>query len=185
MLKISKYHQAIVGCTAILTATVAGLTPSAMAQTAPLSNLSNASGSNVTSFPAPSVPGSGFNSVPSFSSATVSSANNFGERINIAQGNFDKAAAALAQAETAQPTAANNSPVRYGREAGDLANCGCPNADTVGTNNTARPELVAAKAAEAEAAAELAKAKAEARQFLESVKNSNEGKQAAVSSPIW
>jgi hypothetical protein len=182
MLKISKYHQAIVGCSAIVTATLAGLTPSAMAQ---VTNGSNQSGGNVTSFPAPAVPSFGGGSTTGFSPTTVSGANSFSERISIAQANADKAAAALAQAETAQPNAANTTPVRYGRESGDLANCGCPNADTVGTNNTNRPELVAARAAEAEAAAELAKAKAEARQFLESVKNGNEANSVKISSPIW
>ncbi len=185
MLKISKYHQAIVSCGALLTATLAGFTPSAMAQ---VTNSSNASGSNVTTFPAPSVPsssGGGGVTTTNFSPTTVSTANSFSERISIAQTNADRTAAALAQAETAQPNAANTTPVRYGRESGDLANCGCPNADTVGTNNTNRPELVAAKAAEAEAAAELAKAKAEARQFLESVKTEAATVSSKVSSPIW
>ncbi len=184
MLKISKY-QAIVGCGAIVTATLAGFTPSAMAQ---VTSGSNQTGTNVTTFPAPTVPastGGGSIGTPTFSPASVSSANSFSERISIAQTNADRTAAALAQAESAQPTAANSGPVRYGREAGDLASCGCPNADTVGTNNTNRPELVAARAAEAEAAAELAKAKAEARQFLESAKTEAATVSNKPTSPIW
>jgi hypothetical protein len=183
MLNISKY-QAIVGCSAIFTAALAGFTPSAMAQ---VTNGSNQSGSNVTTFPAPAVPstGGGTTVAPTFSPTTVSTANSFSERISIAQANADRAAAALAQAESAQPPATDSSPVRYGREAGDLASCGCPNADTVGTNNTNRPELVAARAAEAEAAAELAKAKAEARQFLETAKTEAASVSTKAPSPIW
>ena len=98
--------------------------------------------------------------------------------------NYERAAAVLAQEQSAQPTASNSAPVRYSRQAGDLADCGCLNKDTA--NQGDRPELVAAKAAEAEAAAELAKANAEARQFLESVKN--EVPTASVMkapSPLW
>jgi hypothetical protein len=58
--------------------------------------------------------------------------------------------------------------VRYARVPSDLANCGCLNPETASTGGG---ELEAAKASEAEAAAELSKVKAEARQFLESVKN--------------
>ena len=64
------------------------------------------------------------------------------------------------------------------------SNCGCLNPDTATGPNSS--ELASAKAAEAEAAAELAKAKAEARQFLESVKNSgNVAGNATAYSPIW
>jgi hypothetical protein len=57
--------------------------------------------------------------------------------------------------------------------------------ENVGNNSTTpRPELVAAKAAEAAAAAELAAAKAEALQFIESVKNSGSGNSGTFS-PIW
>jgi hypothetical protein len=152
---------------------------------AQVTNGSNQSGTNVTTFPAPGVPSVGGGPVNSFSPATVSSANSFSQRVSIAQANSDRAASALAQLETAQPVASNSGPVRYGREAGDLASCGCPNADTVGTDNTNRPELVAAKAAEAEAAAELAKAKAEARQFIETAKAEAAANKSSVSSPIW
>jgi hypothetical protein len=182
MSNISKY-QAIVGCSAIVTATLAGFTPSAMAQ---VTNGSNQSGTNVTTFPAPSVPSvGGGTTTTSFSPTAVSSANNFSQLISTAQANYDRAAAALAAAEAAQPVAANSGPVRYGREAADLASCGCPNADTASTPDPNRPELVAARAAEAEAAAELAKAKADARQFIESVKAETANASVTVSSPIW
>jgi hypothetical protein len=183
MLNISKC-QAIVGCSAILTATLAGFSPSVMAQE---TNGSNASGTNVTTFPAPSVPSTGGGGpVSPFSPTTVSAAPGFFQRVSLAQTNYDRAAAALAQSETAQPTASNSGPVRYGREAADIASCGCPNADTASTGDTNRPELVAARAAEAEAAAELAKAKAEARQFIEAAKaEAATSASSGVSSPIW
>jgi hypothetical protein len=182
MLNISKY-RAIVGCSALVTATVAGLAPSAMAQ---VTNGSNQSGTNVTTFPAPNVPSTGGGTTSTtFSPATVSSANTFSERVSTAQANYDRAAAALAQAETATPNAAASGPIRYGREGVDLASCGCLNSDTASTPDPNRPELVAARAAEAEAAAELAKAKAEARQFIESVKAEAANKSVTISSPIW
>jgi hypothetical protein len=180
MLNISKY-QAIVGCSAIVTATLVGFSPAAMAQT----NGSTQTGTNVTTFPAPPVPSvGGGTTTGSFSPSSVSSASNFSQNITTAQGTYDRAAAALAAAESAQPVASSSGPVRYGRESADLASCGCPNADTA-TTNTPRPELVAARAAEAEAAAELAKAKAEARQFIESAKAEAANASVRVSSPIW
>ena len=117
-----------------------------------------------------------------FNPTLVARGQSISSRIGIAQGKYDAALAALAAAEAATPnTSSKTSPVRYGREPGDIASCGCPNADTT-TAGTPSPELVAAKAAEAEAAAELAAAKAEARQFLESIKGSGE---SGISSPIW
>ena len=104
-------------------------------------------------------------------------------RIGIAQGKYDAALSALAAAEAATPnTSSKTSPVRYGREVADASTCGCLNAD----NNAGTPssELVAARAAEAEAAAELAAAKAEARKFLESVKGSESGGSSTYQ-PIW
>ena len=106
-------------------------------------------------------------------------------RIGIAQGKYDAALSALAAAEAATPnTSSKTSPVRYGREPGDLAACGCPNADTT-TAGTPSPELVAARATEAGAAAELAAAKAEARQFLESVKVGTESVGSGANRTIW
>jgi hypothetical protein len=192
MLKISKYHKAMIGCSAIATATFASFAPSAIAQTVTQTNNSNASGGNVTTITNPSISptttstgGTGGTTGGGFSATTVSRASAVSTRFNTAAQAYDRAAAALAQAETAPPNAANTQPVRYGREAGDLASCGCPNADTVGTNTTPRPELVAAKAAEAEAAAELAKAKAEAREFIESVKNEPKTSAASGFVQIW
>jgi hypothetical protein len=52
------------------------------------------------------------------------------------------------------------------------------------TTTSPRPELVAARAAEAEAATQLANAKAEARQFIESVKGGDTTGQAVVSQ-LW
>lgn len=186
MLNISRYHQLVIGCGVIVTAAFASFTPVVNAEP---TNNSNASGSNVTTVTNPSVspstPSTSGGTTGGFSSSTVSRASAVSTRFNTAQQAYDRAAAALAEAETAQPNAANTQPVRYGREAGDLANCGCLNADTVGSNTTPRPDLVAAKAAEAEAAAELATAKAEARQFLESVKDEPKSISSSGFVQIW
>jgi hypothetical protein len=175
MLNISKYQKAIVGCSAIVAASLAGFGQPAIAGIS-----SNATGVNVGTSTGPSVGGSN----PSPSPGISGRAGTISSRINLAQTNYAQAAANLAQAETAQPIAANTSPVRYGREVADLASCGCPNADVPTASTTPRPELVAAKAAEAEAAAELAAAKAEAREFIESVKSGNNSGSAG-SSPLW
>ena len=204
MLNISKYHSAIVCCSVVATASLAGFVQSAQAAEqvvcpsvraergtiliAQTTNSSNTTGTNVsnttgtntsTSFSGGS-PGGGFSPAVTSRASTISS------RFGLAQSNYSRAAATLAQAETAQPTvAASPLPVRYGREAvGDMASCGCPNADTVGTTPTARPELVAAKAAEADAATELAAAKAEAQQFIESVK-SDTARSSNVDNSLW
>ncbi len=191
MLNISKYCQALVVGSAVTTAAIASFIPAASAQTAQTNN-SNASGSNVTTITNPSIsPSTSFSnggstpSVGSYSPTTVSQAGSVTNSLNTAQSNYDRAAAALAEAETAQPNAANTQPVRYGREAGDLANCGCLNADTVGTNPAPRPDLVAARAKADEAAAELAKAKAEARQFIESVKDEPKAVKSSGFIQIW
>jgi hypothetical protein len=200
MLNMSKYHKAIVGCSAIVTASIGGFVQSASAAeqfqdrnvrldrgTILIAQTNNCSTCQI---PTPANPpirssqpatnlGGGNNGI-SVRAASINS------QLSLAQTNYDNAATALAQAEAAQPTASNTSPVRYALQSGDLASCGCPNADTtVGANTTPRPELIAAKAAEAEAAAELAAAKAEARQFLESVKSSGGNVGAGVSSPLW
>ena len=119
-----------------------------------------------------------------YSTTQIAAAQRSLSRFNTAQDNYSKAASALAAAEAAQtPASATSQPVRYGREALAAADCGCPNADTVGTN-TPSPALVAARQAEAAAAAELAAAKAEAKEFLESVKNTNVAGSSTFS-PIW
>ncbi|WP_310429390.1 hypothetical protein [Chamaesiphon sp. VAR_48_metabat_135_sub] len=163
-------------------------------------NRSNASGINVGNAPGQNI-GSGGNrsnatganggnsrlgtSSRGFSSGTIARAGNIGARINLAEGNYQRAAAALAQAEAAQPNASNTSPVRYALAKSAPEDCGCLNADLVGTKAPDRPELIAARAAEAEAAAELAAAKAEGREFLESVKNNSPAETTVVFSPLW
>ena len=120
-----------------------------------------------------------------FSSRDIAFAGSALSRFNAAVSKYEIASAALAAAEAAQSNASSKtSPVRYGREPGDIAACGCPNADTT-TAGTPSPQLVAAKQAEAEAAAELAAAKAEARQFLESVKGGTESGGFSAYQPIW
>ncbi|MCY7335649.1 MAG: hypothetical protein LH613_05460, partial [Chamaesiphon sp.] len=173
MLNISKYHSAIVCCSVVATASLAGFAQSAhaaeqivcpnvradrgtvlIAQTNSSNttgtNVSNTTGTNVSNTTGSSVPTSpsgssslGGGSSGGVSPAVIARASTLGSRLSTAQSNYSRAAGTLAQAETAQPTvAASAVPVRYGRQAvADIASCGCPNADTVGTNPTARPEL--------------------------------------------
>ena len=207
MLNISKYHSAIVCCSVVATASLAGLVQSAhaaeqiiypnvraeqgsilIAQTnnsnATGTNVSNTTGTNIGNSPSGSFSSRGGSSGRGFSSAVRSQASTISARIALAQGNYSRAAAALAQADT-QTTVPQSAPVRYGRQSvGDLASCGCPNADTVGTTPTARPELLAARATEAEAATELAAAKAEAQKFIESVKN-DIARNSNVDNSLW
>lgn len=196
MQNISKYHKAIVGCSAVVTASLAGFVESASAAAqftnqnmqpqgafliAQTTNQSHGSGAGVTTSPSGSFSPGG--STGGYNSSITGRAGSLSSRISLAQSNYNTAVANLAQAQTAQPVAANTSPVRYGREAvDDLASCGCPNAD-VSNTPTERPELVAARAAEASTSAELAAAKAEAQQFIESVMSSNAGRQ--VDNTLW
>lgn len=196
MQNISKYHRAIVGCSAVVTASLAGAVESASAATqftnqnmqpqgafliAQTTNQSNAGGVGVTTSPSGSFSPGG--SVGGYNSSIIGRAGSLSSRISLAQSNYNTAVANLAQAQTAQPVVANTSPVRYGRQAvADIASCGCPNAD-VSTTPTERPELVAARAAEASTAAELAAARAEAQEFIESVKSSIAGRQ--VDNTLW
>jgi hypothetical protein len=203
MLNISKCHKLIVSCSAIAATLTIGSVQIAQAQTAPPTaptapptaptspptappggTYSNASGGNVTTTNGGGVGIGGSSGSPS--PGVISRATALSNSVSVAQTNYTQAATALAQAEAAQPTVADTSPIRYGRQVADLASCGCPNADTTASNNTTspRPELVAARAAEAEAATQLANAKAEARQFIESVKGGNTAGQAVVSQ-LW
>ena len=207
MLNMSKYHSAIVCCSVVATSSLTGFVQSAhaaeqivcpsvrsergtilIAQTNSSNttgtNVSNTTGTNISNVTGTNV--SNTTGANVFSPAVTSRASTISSRLGLAQSTNSRAAATLAQAETAQPTvAASPLPVRYGREAvGDLASCGCPNADTVGTTPTARPELVAAKAAAADAATELAAAKAEAQQFIESVK-SDTARISNVDNSLW
>jgi hypothetical protein len=186
MLNISKCQKLIVGCSAIAAAAVVGAvqSPSAIAQTTTGStnNSSNASGTNVTTTTNPSVSGG----TPGPSPAISGRAGTVSANIGVLSTRSIAATANRAQIESTPNTVADTSPIRLGRQGvADLASCGCPNADTVGTNTTTeRPELVAAKAAEAQAAAELAAAKAEARQFIESVK-SGSASSSTADSRLW
>ena len=207
MLNMSKYHSAIVCCSVVATSSLTGFVQSAhaaeqivcpsvrsergtilIAQTNSSNttgtNVSNTTGTNISNVTGTNV--SNTTGANVFSPAVTSRASTISSRLGLAQSTNSRAAATLAQAETAQPTvAASPLPVRYGREAvGDLASCGCPNADTVGTTPTARPELVAPKAAAADAATELAAAKAEAQQFIESVK-SDTARISNVDNSLW
>jgi hypothetical protein len=247
MLNISKYHRAIVGCSAIATASFCGFAQSAGAaeqlnhqavrvdQSRTLiaqvksggglsigsggnksnatginvsnpnglpinkpgigsgGNKSNATGTNVENPGSPGI-GNGGNrsngtgtSSRGFNSTDISRATNIGARINVAKGNLTTKASNSKALEGAETTGGSKTlpDVRYSL-VGDVADCGCPNADVVGSKNTSRPELVAAKAAEAEAAAELAAAQAEAREFLESVKSRDTAAvDSTSSSPLW
>jgi hypothetical protein len=176
--------KVIIGCSAIAVASLTSFVQSASADTV---NGSNATGGNVTSYNGSNAGGGGVNGSNAtgntYSPATVGRAGTVSSRYTAAQTNFTRASEAVRAIET-QPIAAKSDPVRYGREVADVASCGCPNADTTSASTpTSRPELVAAKAAEAEAAAELAAAQAEAKQFVESVKN--EKSSAGTFSPIW
>jgi hypothetical protein len=188
MLNISKCHKLIVGCSAIAATLTIGSVQIAQAQTAPPTappggTFSNASGGNVTTTNGGGVGIGGSSGSPS--PGVISRATALSNSVSVAQTNYTQAATALAQAEASQPTVSDTTPVRYGRQVADLASCGCPNADTTASNTTApRPELVAARAAEAEAATQLANAKAEARQFIESVNGGNTAGQAVVSQ-LW
>ena len=127
--------------------------------------------------------GGGSNGKSGFSSTQAAISKNLGTRISIADGKYAQALAALAAAEAAQNNASSRtSPVRYGREVADASTCSCLNTDTASAGSLS-PEMVAAKAAEADAAAELAAAKAEARTFLESVKSESNGSGANLI--IW
>lgn len=185
MLKTAKYHNAIVGCSAIVTLACTVLVPSAsFAQTPtfPATNNSNATGVNTTNSPTGGIGGS-----TSPNPAVISQISTLVSNVDVAQSNFDTAVANLAKAETSQPVAVNDTPVRFSvdKSVANLADCGCPNADTVGNApGVPSPELVAARTAESDAAAKLAAARAEARQFIESVKNGSVSTTTA-NSQLW
>jgi hypothetical protein len=105
------------------------------------------------------------------------------QRLGAAQTAYEAASAKLAQAQTATPTASADT-VRYARKPQEIADCGCVNPDTASSGNS---ELAAAQAEEAAAATELSNAKAEARQFLEAVKNnpSLQAGAATTYNPLW
>jgi hypothetical protein len=193
MLNISKCHKLIVSCSAIAATLTIGSVQIAQAQTPPPpgGTFSNGSSTNVTTTtgggPGITTGGGGSNPGGSPSGAISGRAGVISSRVSVAQASYDTAVSNLAAAEAAQTPAADTTPVRYGVDKGvaDLASCGCPNADVSSApSTTPRPELVAAKTAEADAAAELAAAQAEARQFIESVKTGSTVTSSAPSQ-LW
>ena len=201
MLNISKYHSAIVCCSVVATASLAGFVQSAHAAEqivcpnvraergsiliAQTNGDSNITGTNVSNSPSGSFSPGGGSSGGGFNPAFRSQAGTISTRLGLAQSNYNSAATALEGATAQSNVAASPIPVRYGRQSvGDIASCGCPNADTVGTTPTARPELVAARAAEADAATQLAAAKAEAQKFIESIK-SDTARISNVDNTLW
>ncbi len=192
MLNISKCRKLIINCSAIAATVTIGSVQIAQAQTAVIGGAySNASGGNVTTTTGGG-PGiaPGNSSSPSPSPAISGRAGTISSRIGVAQTSYDTAVANLSAAAAAQPVAADTTPVRYSVDKGvaDLASCGCPNADTIGsapTTTAPSPELLAARTAEADAAAELAAAQAEARQFIESVKSGATATSSTVVSQLW
>ncbi|AFY94794.1 hypothetical protein [Chamaesiphon minutus] len=186
MLNISKFPAVIFGCSAIVTASLVGFAGSAAAQTN-VGNLSNGSGTNVTtttggSIPSTSTPGG-------ISPATTARINTFSQNIPVLQNNVSQARAAVNQLTSVTAPPPDTSPVRFSVDKGvaDLASCGCPDANAIGstTPTTPSPELVAAREAEAKAEAELAAAKAEARQFIESVKSEKSATSRTVDTSLW
>ena len=132
MLNISKCHKLIVSCSAIAATLTIGSVQIAQAQTAPPTapptapaggTYSNASGGNVTTTNGGGVGIGGSSGSPS--PGVISRATALSNSVSVAQTNYTQAATALAQAEAAQPTVADTSPIRYGREVADLASCGC------------------------------------------------------------
>jgi hypothetical protein len=181
MLTRSQYARTI-GCSAIAALACTVLVPSAsFAQTNTPTNASTATGVNTTNSPTGGIGGS---SGPN--PAVISRISTLVSNVDLAQADFDTAVANLAKAETAQPVAANDTPVRFtvDKSVANLADCGCPNADTISSAKTPSPELVAAKTAEADAAAKLAAARAEAKQFIESVKNGTVST-STTNSQLW
>lgn len=116
-----------------------------------------------------------------------------------AQANLDNANAVVNQllsssTSTPSTTSPKPAPVRFAIKSGGVAgealtNCGCPNTDVVSvpTTDDNSVKLAAAKAAQAQAAMELAQAQAQARQFLAA----NQANSTAVSPannrsiPLW
>jgi hypothetical protein len=203
MLNISKSPAVIFGCSALVAASLGGFASSAsaaeqfnnkngergtflIAQTNGPTNQSQGSGVNVgtitnPSIPQPLIPGG-------ISPATAARIDALNQRIVTAQSNADQTTAEVAKLDVPTTAAVDTSPVRYAVDKGvaDLASCGCPDANVVGsTPTTPSPELVAAREAEAKAAAELAAAKAEARQFIESVKSDKSATSRTIDTSLW
>jgi hypothetical protein len=113
-----------------------------------------------------------------YSASTQGMSQQFQQLLTVAQNAYAQASAKVAEIQSrSTPSAQKDAEVRYSRVA-DANDCGC-NAAASGPDSA---ELIAAKAAEAEAAASLAKAQEQARKFLESTKNSVA---FGTSGPIW
>jgi hypothetical protein len=119
-------------------------------------------------------------------------------RLDAAQSAYDSASARVAQllAASTTPPAPDNSKlsaVRFARVATAPGECGCNNPDVATTKpadnsaaELAARELGVAKAAQAEAQAELEAAKTQARQYLASAQKASEvSAQNTTFSPIW
>jgi hypothetical protein len=205
MLNISKSPAVIFGCSAIVAASLGGFASSAsaaeqfnnkngqrgtflIAQTIGPTNASQASGVNVGTITNPSIPqpiGPG-----GISPATTARIDGFVQSFQPLEANLSQARAEVTRLESIVTAAPDTSPVRFTVDKGvaDLASCGCPDAEAIGSTpatNTPSPELVAARDAEAKAAAELAAAKAEARQFIESVKSERSATSRTVDTSLW
>jgi hypothetical protein len=202
MLNISKSQTVIFGCSALVAASLASFAGSAhateqfknqngqrgtflIAQTT--GNGSNATGTNVTTTTGGSIPAT---SGPGPSITTTARIAPIQQSLSVATQNSIKASEFAKSLDVPPPTTVDTSPVRYAVEKGvaNVADCGCPDAEAIGstpTTNTPSPELVAAREAEAKAAAELATAKAEARQFIESVKSEQNATSRTVDTSLW
>jgi hypothetical protein len=204
MLNISKSPAVIFGCSALVAVSMGAFASSAsaaeqfnnkngergtllIAQTITPTNQSQGSGINVGTITNPSIPqpiGPG-----GISPSTIARIDALNQRIVTAQSNAQQASDAVAKLDVPTTAAVDTSPVRYSVDKGvaDLASCGCPDANAIGstTPTTPSPELVAARDAEAKAAAELAAAKEEARQFIESVKSERSATSRTVDTSLW
>ncbi len=174
---------------------------------------SNASGFGINNFnsfsqPDTSIGGSGSGDKANDSNtanarAVINQAKAFQSNLDQAQAEFNAASsaynAALSQSSSSTPpTSGGSAPearrftVKDGGVKGEeLANCGCANPDVVTTPTTpSQPEnsaaLAAARARKEKAAAELAQAQTQARQFLAEVKKAPQvSVQNNGFSPLW
>jgi hypothetical protein len=126
-------------------------------------------------------------------------AQGFKAQLETAQANYNGATdlvSLLSSSSSSTPstTSPKPAPVRFALKSGGvlgeaLTNCGCPNTDVVSvpTTDDNGVKLVAAKAAQAKAAMELAEAQAQARQFLAANQANSTGGSPANnrSIPLW
>jgi hypothetical protein len=126
-------------------------------------------------------------------------AQGFKAQLETAQASYNNTTTLVNQLSSSSPSSTSiNSPkpapVRFAIKSGgvlgeSLTNCGCPDTDLVSVpspiNNSA--ELVAAKAAQAKAAMELAQSQAQVRQFLAANQSTSTGGSPVNNSsiPLW